>query len=654
MVNKNKASHEEMPETNRHSNKTESNQTELIQKKLAEKTLNQATKEKSTITKDKKKNKTSKKKLEEKAELKKYAPNTSKEISIHRTTCIEELSTLLLTPKNEIIKSLLLKGISVTPNQLINEDIIQQIADEYETKIITEPKPIITTKTSKPISTSAQTQRPPIVTIIGHVNHGKTTLLHKIRNSQTNQKEAGGITQKIGAYETIFEHKGENRKIVFLDTPGHETFSSTRSKSLSNSDLAILVIAIDDGIKAQTIESIKQAKDANIPIVVAINKVDKTDSIKANTERLKTQLAEYNLIPEEWGGDTSMVAVSASQEYGIKELIDNIFLRTDMLDLRANPTCEAKGIVLETNINKTKGITTLILVQEGTLHIGETIVIGDTWSKIKNMVDASGKTTLVATASSVITIQGLLTTPHTETHFSCFRKVKDAIEFIKMKKTNTDFPKTPLVSATHSFIKQENKTEINVIIKAESQGLLEAVALNIPTQKHPNVNVRITKASVGYVTETDVEFAITSKSEILAFNTTYAPEAKKLANKKNIIIKDFKVIYDILNYISALENGNKSRNEKTDPTGIGIVKAIFPTSKTFVAGVLVTKGTITKKSLIHIIQELKTIYTGEIKSLKRGKEDISEAHYGSECGICLPNFAAWKIGDFIHAFDHPL
>lgn len=569
------------------------------------------------------------------------------DIVLSQPITIDELSNLSSVPKSAMIKSLFLRGILVTANKLIDPTIAQKLGDEFGIKI--------TIKTENPLKPDNVTSendafslpRPAIVTVMGHVDHGKTTLLDKIRKTQLAQKEVGGITQKIGAYEVLVPYNNESRKVVFLDTPGHEAFSKMRSRGIAISDIAILVVAADDGIKPQTIEAIEQIQSSKTPLIVAINKIDKDN---ADIESIKKELTKYNIIPEEWGGDTLMVPISALQSTNIDKLLETVILLSDILNLKARENIPAKGIILESNLDKSKGAIASLIIKEGKLRVGDTITIDDTIARIRGMLNPEGENIKECYPSCPTVIWGLPKVPSVGAQFFSFKDEKDAKLFIEANSIKSK--STPMSQLSLDTLDEntQGKIQINLIIKADSQGSLEAITSNILKQYNQLVQIRILQSSVGEITETDLEFASTSKSDLLAFNTTYATGVKKSTKNANITIKEFDIIYDLFDYIQTLIDNKIGPQYEEEFIGSGIVKTVFPLAKSFVAGTSVIKGKILKSSYIHILRNSEIIYKGTIDSLKKIKEDVQEVSSGSDCGIFISEFGSWKSGDTIEAF----
>nr|BDA97210.1 translation initiation factor 2 [Cryptomonas borealis] len=571
-------------------------------------------------------------------------------VTLTHPITLEELSDLFMLPTTIIIKSLFLKGLSVTANQSIHPTDAKKLGRELGIDVFIEKE---NKKQEESLKTNVVTytnlvSRPPIVTIMGHVDHGKTTLLDTICNTRIDQREGGRITQKIKTYEIQITDKEQVKKILFLDTPGHSAFYGMRSKVISISDIIILVVAADDGLRPQTLEAIKYINSAKIPTIVAINKIDKDG---ANIESIKKELAKHNLTSEEWGGDTLMMPISALQGTNIDSLLEMILLLSDLLNLQSNLDAPVKGVVLESTIDKTKGTVASLVLQDGTLSIGDTIVIHTTSAKIRGITNHRGESIRKAYPFSPITAWGLPKIPKMEEQFFAFKNEKDAKIFLNSTMLKD---KTPRAFTSHDnciSISIATEKHINLVIKGDTQGSIEAIILSLHEINNHNVHIRILQSSIGEITATDLKFANTSKSYILAFNTSYATGVKKLAKNTPVTIKEFCVIYDLVEYVqSIMEEDSDIKNEEKR-IGVGIVKNVFPLAKSFVAGTSVTEGKILKTACIHVIRNNEILYNGLISSLKKLKEDVFEVAEGSDCGIFINDFSSWKPGDIIEVFE---
>lgn len=572
-------------------------------------------------------------------------------VSISKPLTIQELSELLVISETDIIRSLFLKGIAVTMNQFIDVNTSVLVGKEFEIDINIVSEEEESKKLEfEAIDSSLAEKRPPIIAVMGHVDHGKTSLLDRIRKTQLAQKESGGITQKLGAYNVDIDYKDEVRRLVFLDTPGHEAFSGMRSRGIQVTDIAILVVAADDGVRPQTIEAIKYIQSSNVPVIVAINKIDKED---ANIENIKQELAKYNLISESWGGDTLMVPISAKQGTNIDTLLEMIVLLDDVSEFTANPKAQAQGTILESYIDRTKGPIATLLVQNGTLKIGDILVAGDSIAKVRGIIDSNGDKLSEALPSSPVLIWGLSKPPNTGDTFSVYSDEKEAKNVVQQAQ---DLSKTSLnagqnLTETYNVSDLDIKGKINLIIKTDIQGSVEALVNSIYKLSHSKVQIRILYSSPGEITETDIDFADTSNAIVLAFNTTLAPGARKAAKSSNVIIKESNVIYDLFDYVQDLIDDIVGPEYDEQPIGSATVKSIFPLGKSFVAGSLVLEGKLTQGCHIKVVRDKVIVYEGILDSLKRLKEDVSEVKENLECGIFVKEFDSWVEDDKIQAFN---
>jgi translation initiation factor IF-2 len=572
-------------------------------------------------------------------------------IVISRALTIPELSELLVVNDTEIIKALFFKGISVTMNQLIDVKTATLVGEEFdvEVKVIEtqeeDPKKLEVVERDN----SNQQKRPPIIAVMGHVDHGKTSLLDYIRNTQTAKKESGGITQKLGAYEVQFDYKEEKKKLVFLDTPGHEAFSGMRSRGIQVTDIAILVVAADDGVRPQTIEAIKYIQSSNVPLIVAINKIDKED---ANVENIKQELSKYNLIPESWGGDTLMLPISAKQGTNIENLLELIVLLSEVENLTADPSTLAQGTILEAHIDRTKGAIASLLVQTGTLRVGDILVAGDSIAKIRGILDSNGDRVDSVPPSSPALIWGLSKVPKAGDTFMIYSDEKEAkLAVQKAQEMDRNTPLTQTINENYNLSELEIKGKLNFIIKTDIQGSVEAIVNTIYKMSHPKVQIKVLYATPGEITETDIDFAYTSNATVLAFNTTLASGARKAAKTSNVLIKESDVIYDLFDYVQDRIDLIVGPEYDEQFIGSAIVKNIFPLGKSFVAGSFVSEGKLIQGCHIKIVRGEDIVYEGALDSLKRLKDDVLEVKENLECGIFVKDFDTWAEDDVIKGFN---
>lgn len=562
---------------------------------------------------------------------------------------VKEFAQKLGYEVSDIIKKLMMLGIMATINQEIDLDTATLIAEEFGVTVEELPPEEDPTEIPEIVDDpSTLLLRPPVVTVMGHVDHGKTSLLDVIRKTSVTAKEAGGITQHIGAYQAICQKK----KIVFLDTPGHEAFTAMRARGAQVTDIAILVVAADDGVMPQTIEAINHAKSANVPIIVAINKIDREG---ANPEHVKQQLSEYGLIPEDWGGDTIMVPVSARQRTGINELLEMILLVAEMQELKANPNRAAQGIIIEAQLDKGRGPVATVLVQTGTLHIGDSIIAGIAHGKVRAMINDRGEKVKKAGPSTPVEVLGLADVPAAgDILASVDEKLARSIAEKRIaKRRNEEMMHSQKVSLDDLFqqIQDGNIKDLNILIKADVQGSVEALrssllALNTSTE----VRVTIIHAGAGAVNESDVMLATAANALIIAFNVRPDANARKLADTENIDIRTYRVIYEAINDVQAAMTGMLAPQYKEVIQGKVEIRQVMSFSKALVAGSYVLEGKVTNSSSIRIIRDGVVVHEGSIESLRRFKDDVKEVAAGYECGITIDKFRDFKEGDIIEAF----
>lgn len=562
---------------------------------------------------------------------------------------VQDLAHQLGKKATEVIKKLMLMGMMVTINQELDIDTATLVAEEFGATI--------EVKTSKEEVLFAEVEekpenlvvRPPIVTIMGHVDHGKTSLLDKIREANVIATEAGGITQHIGAYQV--EIRGE--KITFLDTPGHEAFTAMRARGAQITDIAILVVAADDGVMPQTVEAIHHAKAANVPIIVAINKIDKPTS---NPDRVKQELTEYGLVPEEWGGETIMVPVSALTGFGIDSLLEMILLVAEVAELKANPNRHAKGTVIEAKLDKSRGPVATLLIQTGTLNIGDFLIVGATQGRIRAMFDHKGRKLKSAGPSTPVEILGLSEVPSAGDDFIAVddeKLAKQVAEKRQQEKHHEEITKRSKVSLDDIFaqIQQGEVKDLNIILKADVQGSIEAIKQSLEKLSNEEVRVNIIHSAVGGIKETDVMLATASNAIIIGFNVRPDLNAKKASEKENIDIRTYRVIYDAIEDVKAALSGLLAPEIKEVELGQAEIRATFKVPKVgTIAGSYVTEGKITRNAHIRIVRDGVVIHDGELASLKRFKDDVKEVHAGYECGIGIERFNDLKEGDILEAY----
>ena len=613
-------------------------------KKTSQKPNKQEKKEK---RKPKKKKQDSKKNLTTKNEKK----ETPKKILYHNKLTVNELAEKLNKETSEIIKKLMFLGVMATKNEDLDDDTIELIASEYGTEV---EKEVILEDTDfeKYITESKEedlVERPAVVTIMGHVDHGKTTLLDSIRHTKVTAGEAGGITQHIGAYQV----ESAGQKVTFLDTPGHEAFTSMRSRGAQITDIAVLVVAADDGVMPQTVEAINHAKAANVPIIVAVNKMDKET---ANPERVMQELTEYELIPEDWGGNTIFVQLSAIKGEGIDELIEMILLVAEMEELKADPNKNAFGTVIEAQLDKGRGAVATLLVQDGTLRVGETLVVGNTYGRVRAMVNDLGKRVEEAGPSTPVEITGLNAVPQAGDQFLVFsdekkaRQIGESREQKYIQETRVNQSKVSL-DDLFDQIKQGDMKEINIIIKADVQGSAEALSASLQKIEVENVQIKIIHSGVGAITESDIILASASNAIVIGFNVRPDVNAQKAAESEKVDVRLHRVIYKAIEEIEAAMKGLLDPEYEEKVIGQAEVRETFKVSRIgTIAGCYVTEGKVTRNAGVRLIRDGVVLYEGEIADLKRFKDDVKEVQQNYECGITIKNFNDIKEGDLIEAF----
>ena len=569
---------------------------------------------------------------------------------------VGELAEILDIGATEIIKMLMMAGTMATINQQIDAETAQLVASElgYEVQPVTSEdvmEKIYEEYDSE--ETGHEVKRPPVVTVMGHVDHGKTSLLDKIRKTNVTSGEAGGITQHIGAYTVrLSSDRFDNEKITFIDTPGHAAFTAMRSRGAQMTDIAVLVVAADDGVMPQTIEAINHAKAANVPIIVAINKIDKEG---ANPERVKQELTEHGIVVEEWGGDTIAVPVSAKKGENIGELLENILLVAEMAELTADPNRPARGAVIEAEVKKGKGPTASLLVQQGTLHVGDTLISGTTYGKIRTMIDDKGRRIKKAGPSMPVEISGLSDLPEAGDDFIVMENEKEARSLADQRLESERFERQHKnkmnLNDLFSKIQEGQISDVNLIVKADVGGSVEALTQSLERLNTDEVRVNVIHGAVGAINETDVMLASTSNAVIIGFNVRPDKNALAAAEKEEVDIRLYRVIYDAIDDVKHAMEGMLEPEFVEKVTGTADVRDTFkiPGGKV-IAGSYVTDGKITRNDEVRIIRDGIVIFEGQIASLRRFKDDVKDVAQGYECGIGIDRFNDIKVGDTIETF----
>ena len=631
----------EQPKGNNKNNKTENNQPKNDNKK--------AKKKKSKKEKNKKSHK------QQPAIIEAPTEETISEdtILVKDGMTVGELSEVLSVSSTELIKKLFMElKIMANINQSLTLEQIELIAMDYGKEIQEE---VEINKEDLDLYFEVEDQdkdlkeRAPIVTIMGHVDHGKTTLLDTIRNTRVTAGEAGGITQHIGAYQV----RAKDKKITFLDTPGHAAFTTMRARGAKITDVTILVVAADDGVMPQTIEAINHAKAAEVPIIVAVNKMDKP---QANPDRVMNELVEYGLISEEWGGDTIFVPISALKGEGIDELLENILLVTEMQELKANPNRLALGTVIEAKLDKGRGAVATLLVQNGTLNVGDPLVVGNTFGRVRAMINDRNKNINVAKPSTPVEITGLQDVPNAGDRFVVFGDEKTARQ-IGEKRQQQYIETTRQASSAVSLdtlfeqMKQGEMKDLNIIIKADVQGSVEALAMSLAKIDVEGVNVRIIHTGVGAINESDITLAVASNAVVIGFNVRPDGNAKQMTQTEQVDIRLHSIIYKVIEEIEAAMTGLLDPEFVEKVIGLAEVRQVYKVSKIgTIAGAYVTEGKVSRDGKVRVIRDSVVIYEGEIDTLRRFKDDVKEVQSGYECGMTVENFNDIKEGDVFEVY----
>jgi translation initiation factor IF-2 len=561
---------------------------------------------------------------------------------------VGELADALEVPGNEVVKRLFLLGTPLTLTQSMSDDLVELIAGDIgrEVKIISPEEEMSFTfhddeKDLKP--------RPPVVTVMGHVDHGKTSLLDAIRHSGVQQAEAGGITQAIGASVVWIN----GNQITFIDTPGHEAFTAMRARGAQVTDIIVLVVAADDGVMPQTIEAIDHAKAADVPIVVAINKIDKPG---ANPERVKTELAERGVIPEEWGGNNMFVEVSARQNLNIDELLETIILQAEVLELKANPDTTASGFVIEANLDKGRGPVATVIVQRGTLHVGDALVAGVCFGHVRALVDPKGNSVKEARPADPVEILGLSSVPSAGDEFAVFENESEARSLaaereLKQRLAAQEAPRHMNLDDLFARIEANKHAELNLIVKADTQGSIEALRGALEKMDQSEVRINVIRAAVGGVTETDVNFAAASDAIIIGFGVRPQAGVRQVAEREKVDIRLYRVIYQAIEDINAARVGLLAPEEVEVDTGSATVRETFKMPKVgVIAGCIVTEGEIANTDRVRIVRDGVIVHDGAIMSMRHYRDDVSSVRAGTECGIGIEDFQDIKEGDVIEGY----
>ncbi|MGQ0744281.1 MAG: translation initiation factor IF-2 [Acidimicrobiales bacterium] len=583
------------------------------------------------------------------------------EIVVERGSSAQELGPKLNRTAADVVRFLMQAGEMVTATQSLTDDMIELFAVELGAEVLlVDPGQEQEVELQELLryeddADEDMVDRPPVITVMGHVDHGKTLLLDRIRAANVVSGEAGGITQHIGAYQA----DRDGRTITFIDTPGHEAFTAMRARGAEATDIAVLVVAADDGVMPQTLEALNHAKAAEVPIVVAINKVDREN---ADPTRVRQQLAEQGLVPEEWGGDTIMVEVSALQNLGVDDLLDQLLVVADVEELAANPLGRARGIVLEANRNVGRGPVATVLVQRGTLKVGEPIVAGAAWGRVRAMLDHRGEVIKEAPPSTPVQVLGLSDVPRAGDEFrvapddKTARTVAEAraqrLRFTELRKTSSVTGSGARLEDIFEQIQRGETATLNLILKADVHGSLEALTESLRKLEREEVKLAFVHRAVGGITEQDVHLAATSNATIIGFNVRPDRKGRELADAENVEIRTYQIIYQVLDDVEKAMLGLLKPEFEEVVTGDAEVREVFRVPKVgAVAGCLVRNGSITRGSKVRFLRDGVVIWTGSITSLKRFKDDAREVNAGFECGIGLSDFQDLKSGDVIETYE---
>jgi translation initiation factor IF-2 len=577
-------------------------------------------------------------------------PRTLETIEIPDLLTVQELATSMIVPVKDVITELIKMGTMATINQNIPSDVAIAVAKKFGFNAVVKEAGEEVTVEQEEDKPEMLTPRPPVVTVLGHVDHGKTSLLDKIRQANVAAGEAGGITQKIGAY-TVEQN---DRKVTFIDTPGHEAFTAMRARGAKVTDVAILVVAADDGVMPQTKEAIAHAKAAAVPIVVAINKMDKPD---AQPDRVKQQLMEQGLQPVDWGGSVEMVPVSAKTGDGIKELLDTVLLEADIRELRANKNRRASGVVIESALHRGRGAVATVLVQSGTLRVGDVVVVGGTYGKVRALIDDLGRQVKKAGPSIPVEVMGLSDVPaagDTLMVVSDERVAREAAEKRATRRRDVRISATGsqrVSLETFMSMPAEGKKTLNLIIKADGQGSLEALRARMESLSNDDVDIRVIHGGVGAITPSDVSLAGASNAVLIGFNIRPDETARRLAENDGVDLRFYQVIYEIEDDLKKAMRGMLAPIEREVTLGRAEVRQVFKVSKVgTIVGCYVTSGKIMRNAKARVIRDATVVFDGEIESLRRFKDDVREVAEGFECGIQVAKFQDLKEGDVIEAY----
>jgi len=574
------------------------------------------------------------------------------DVNIPENITVGDLAQQMAVKAGEVIKELMNLGVMANINQMLDQDTATLVVEELGHRVVLKSAEAVEEKLEETLASQEGTPEPraPVVTVMGHVDHGKTSLLDYIRESRVASGEAGGITQHIGAYHV----KTDKGMITFLDTPGHAAFTAMRARGAKSTDIVILVVAADDGVMPQTEEAIQHARAAEVPIVVAVNKIDKE---AADSERVKNELAAKEVIPEEWGGDTQFIPVSAHTGQGIDELLDALLLQSELLELTAPADVPASGIVIESRLDKGRGAVASLLIQQGTLKQGDIVLAGLQYGRVRAMLDENGQQIKEAGPSIPVEILGLDGTPDAGDPVVAVeneKKAREVADFRQEKMRSSKLARQQAAKLDNMFetMTAGSVQTLNLIIKADVRGSFEALQGALADLGNDEVKVNIVSGGVGGISETDISLAMTSSAIIIGFNARADSKARSVAENEGIEIRYYNVIYDLIDDVRAALSGMLSPELREEIVGIAEVRDVFRSPKFGqIAGCMVTEGTVYRSKPIRVLRDNVVIYEGELESLRRFKDDANEVRSGTECGIGVKNYTDVKVGDLIEVFD---
>lgn len=574
---------------------------------------------------------------------------TERRIEIPSTITVKQLAEKLGLSGVEVIKQLMQNGVMASVNQAVDFDTAAVVASDLGYEVVEKKEPEADLLVAAREDKENLQPRPPVVTVMGHIDHGKTKLLDAIRQTNVVASEVGGITQHIGAYQI----EAEGRRITFLDTPGHEAFTAMRARGARATDVAVLVVAADDGVMPQTREAIDHAKAAGVPIVVALNKIDKAG---VNLDKVKTQLSEEGLVVEEWGGNTVCVPVSAKMRQGIKDLLESILVVAEMLELRADPDVAAYGVVIEAGMDKNKGALATLLVQGGTLHPGDAVVVGEAWGKIKAMFNDAGRRIKKAEPSTPVKVLGLSSVPTAGDIFAVVPSDREARTIAEKRQLErqqrAQRPVRPVkLDDVFEQIKEGQAKELNLILKTDVQGSIDPIRSSIERLGTTEIKVRVIHAGSGAITERDVLLALASKGIILGFHTSPTLGAQKMAESEGVDIRLYDIIYALIEDIEKALKGLKEPTYVESVEGHAEVRAVFTAGRRDkAAGAYVLDGKLKRDAMARVMRKKQVVHQSKLGSLRRFKEDVREVNTGVECGIVIEGFNQFEVGDIIETY----